>query len=305
MLVKNKDASSITLRNQNKTLYANYIIQQTKFQGGCLGRVTLESGRTGDYSIIIKLKDGEQSTTLLEQQTDISANLCPILSPPDPYLNDAIYLSLTTNQAVYKVAALGAWIPVTSTEYSDLQTRITNTTITGATTSLLTAAVFNNFNNTGPVFTGNFKSANQPAIPANNYIFAAAFQWRDSTSKSDIQLYANQNSAAPTTGYSKVGGYFPSTGATGVQYYVRKGVAATNGATEGLLAIYTGATATNGQESGYWIGYLNSNGTGLRFLQTNTEPTSSTTMTGSLSPPDNYYVGIQALTTTSVQWVTQ
>ncbi len=305
MLVKNKDASSITLRNQNKTLYANYIIQQTKFQGGCLGRVTLESGRTGDYSIIIKLKDGEQSTTLLEQQTDISANLCPILSPPDPYLNDAIYLSLTTNQAVYKVAALGAWIPVTSTEYSDLQTRITNTTITGATTSLLTAAVFNNFNNTGPVFTGNFKSANQPAIPANNYIFAAAFQWRDSTSKSDIQLYANQNSAAPTTGYSKVGGYFPSTGATGVQYYVRKGVSSTNGATEGLLAIYTGATATNGQESGYWIGYLNSNGTGLRYLQTNTEPTSSTTMTGSLSPPDNYYVGIQALTTTSVQWVTQ
>jgi hypothetical protein len=304
MLVKNKDASSITLRKQNNTIYRNFVAQQAKYDGGCGNRMNLETGRTGDYSILIKLKQGERETTLLEKQIDISANLCAVLSAPDPYLSDQIYLALTTNQAAYKAAALGAWVPVSSTEYTAVQTSVTNTTITGATTSLLTAAVFVNFNDAGPIFAGNFKSANQPAIPANNYIFAAAFNWRDSTSKSDIQLYANRNSAAPTTGYSKVGGYFPSTGATGVQYYVRKGVAATNGATEGLLAIYTGTTATNGQPSGYWIGYLNSNGSGLRFLQTNTEPTSSTTLTGSLSPPDNFYLGIQALTTSSVQWVT-
>jgi hypothetical protein len=307
MLVKNKDASSIILRNQNKTLYANYIIQQTKFQGGCLGRITLESGRTGDYSIVIKLKEGEQLTTLLEQQTDVSANLCPVLSTPslpDPYLSDQIYLSLTTNQAVYRAAALGAWIPVTSTEYSAIQTSVTNTTLVGATTTLLNNAISQSLSASASMFISNFKDTTQPAIPANSYIFAAAFQWRDSTSKSDIQLYANTNSAAPTTGYSKVGGYFPSTGATGVQYYIRKGVAATNGATEGILGLYTGATSTNGRPSGYWIGWRNVNGLGIRYLLTETEPTSSTTLTSSISPPSNYYIGIQALTTTSVQWVT-
>lgn len=35
MLVKNKDASSLTLRNQNRTLYANYIVQQSRLDGGC------------------------------------------------------------------------------------------------------------------------------------------------------------------------------------------------------------------------------------------------------------------------------
>ena len=201
---------------------------------------------------------------------------------------------------------MDAWIPVTSTEYSAIQTSVTNTTIVGATKTLLDGATSQSLSASSGIFVSNFKDATQPAIPANSYIFAAAFHWRDSTSKSDIQLYANQNSSAPTSGYSKVGGYFPSTGAVGVQYYIRKGVSATNGATEGILGIYTGTTSTNGRPSGYWIGWKNTNGLGIRFLTTGTEPTSSTTLTGSIGPPSNfYYVGIQALTTTSIQWVTQ
>lgn len=211
---------------------------------------------------------------------------------------------MTTNQTAYRNAAFGVWIPITSTEYAALKTNLTTTTTIGVTNTMLTNATFGNFNNLSPAFVANVKSSNQVAIPANTYIVAAAFNWRGSSSKSDIQLYADTNSSSPTSGYEKVGGYFPSTSGTGIQYYVRKGVSAVHSTNEGLLGIYTGVSAIDGQPSGYWIGYLNTGGDGIRFEITGTEPTSSTTLTGSLVPPDNYYIGLQGITTTSVQWVT-
>jgi hypothetical protein len=50
-----KDASYITLRNQNRMLYANYIIQRNNMEDGCQIRVALQNGGVADSDIVPKL----------------------------------------------------------------------------------------------------------------------------------------------------------------------------------------------------------------------------------------------------------
>jgi hypothetical protein len=80
MLVKQLDASTVTVRNQNRMVYANYILQKTRVTGGCQTSLELETGNTGDASILVKLKQGELETTTSEKTTLESVGACPV--PP-------------------------------------------------------------------------------------------------------------------------------------------------------------------------------------------------------------------------------
>lgn len=79
-----KDASYVTLRNQNRMLYANYRIQQNNTQQGCQGVMRLENGGVADADIIPKLLEGARETTAAEIQIDISSASCRIASTPAP-----------------------------------------------------------------------------------------------------------------------------------------------------------------------------------------------------------------------------
>lgn len=76
-----KDASYVTLRNQNRMLYANYRIQQNNVQQGCQGVMRLQDGGVADADIIPKLLEGARETTVAEIQLDISSASCPVAAP--------------------------------------------------------------------------------------------------------------------------------------------------------------------------------------------------------------------------------
>jgi hypothetical protein len=83
-----KDASFVTLRNQNRMLYANYIIQQNNVDGGCQIRVALENGGVADASIIPKLLEGARETTVEERDRILESESCPV--PPQPTVDIGI-----------------------------------------------------------------------------------------------------------------------------------------------------------------------------------------------------------------------
>lgn len=305
MLLKNKDASSITIRNQNRMLYANYIIQQKRVDGGCQLRVKLETGNTGDFSIIPKLLQGASETTALEAQTDISANSCPITNIPDPYLTDQIYLTLTTNQAAYKAAAFGSWLAITSTEYTALQTSITGTSLAGTDASTFSGIssssfTFNNFAAT------NIDTTFTPKITANTYIYAFAIKINKNpvtTVLNNIRVYAN-NSKSVYSGYVMIGSSPLPIPVLGANYYVYKGQSAVNASTDSLLAVTAPGDGTLNAQAMHigWASGLDSS-ISVRYIDSATLPLSSST-TLSTSPGLGRAFGIQALTTPTKQWVT-
>jgi hypothetical protein len=79
-----KDASYVTLRNQNRMLYANYIIQQNNLEGGCQIRVALENGGVADASIVPKLLEGARETTVEERDRILESQACPELEVDVP-----------------------------------------------------------------------------------------------------------------------------------------------------------------------------------------------------------------------------
>lgn len=307
MLVKNKDASSITLRNQNRMLYANYIVQQKRVEGGCQLRVQLENGGTADFSIIPKLLQGAQETTVLEAQTDISANLCPTLSIPipDPYLSDAIYISLTpANQILYKAASSGTWLAISSTEYTALQTNVSGTSLVGTDSSTFSSI-------TGGSFTQqNFAAANNdtsftPKIAANTYLFAFAIRIKSTvtTTLDNIRVYAN-NSTSVYSGFLMVGSSPIPAPVAGTNYYVYKGQASVNAATDGLLAVTAPGNATLTLAQSAHIAYKTGVDTSISFRYNNgvTLPLSSSTSLSSVAG-STWGLGIQGLTTPTKQWL--
>jgi hypothetical protein len=78
-----KDASYVTLRNQNRMLYANYIIQQNNVDGGCQIRVALENGGVADGSIVPKLLEGARETTVEERDRIRVSQRCPVVEEDD------------------------------------------------------------------------------------------------------------------------------------------------------------------------------------------------------------------------------
>jgi hypothetical protein len=86
-----KDASYVTLRNQNRMLYANYRIQQNNVQEGCQGFMRLENGGPADADIIPRLLEGARETTAAEIQEVLNSESCPVAAPvPAPIVSTGI-----------------------------------------------------------------------------------------------------------------------------------------------------------------------------------------------------------------------
>ena len=77
-----KDASYVTLRNQNRMIYANFRIQQNNVQQGCQIRVALENGGVADADIVPKLLEGARETTAAEVVAFLASGACPVASIP-------------------------------------------------------------------------------------------------------------------------------------------------------------------------------------------------------------------------------
>lgn len=201
---------------------------------------------------------------------------------------DKIAESLTTSLSAYEAAADGAWIKITSSEYTDLQTNVRSTTLAGATASTVTSiGTATNFT-TGAVFFTNVVSAATPAIPANSYVYAVSFYYNGVNA--GVSVYAN-DSTSSYTNFTKIGATLPTTTA-GYNYYVRKGVSVTNAASDGNLAMWHNDNVNHGVKT-------NVGASGLRYLFTSS-PSSSSSLSSSYG--NSAAFSIQALTTTSKQW---
>lgn len=306
MLTKNLASSDLIKQKQAKAIYLNYISQQQATNQGCAQRVQLQGGSGADNSASqqLVLAEGAIFTTVEQQQNQLSYASCPVNTTPAaiPIPPDQIALSLTTSLAAYNSATSGSWIRITSTEYNNLTTNISSTTIIGAKSNVLATATVYSTQPSFPVIASPLQSANQSAIPANSYLYAIAFRWTDSTGTSGMQVYANTNSAL-NTGYTKVGSSLPATGTAGIQYYVRKGASTPNSATAGRLALFTGHPTVNGQPSGYWLAQIYSGTEGYSYLAISNgiDPNASTDVN---TVQNIGAVLIQGLASTAIQWAT-
>jgi hypothetical protein len=202
---------------------------------------------------------------------------------------DKIAASLTTSLAAYNAAATGAWVKITSTEYTNLQTNVTGTSVAGLTTTNLNSIASTNFTSSSLSFC-NRTSAGAPSIVANQYVYAFAIY--TGSSLSDIRVYAN-NSTSTYSGFNQLGGTLPATTTSSRNYYVLKGVSTVSAATDGLLAASTSNVLP--------VGFSQSaGGFGVRY--TSTVPLlSGTTLTSSFLNGTSAFA-IQCLTTGSIQW---
>ena len=82
-----KDASYVTLRNQNRMLYANYSIQQYNVRQGCQVRAELQNGGVADADMIPKLLEGAIATTVTERDAEIASGTCVVTIPPVIVIN--------------------------------------------------------------------------------------------------------------------------------------------------------------------------------------------------------------------------
>lgn len=302
-----KDASYVTLRNQNRMVYANYRIQQNNVEQGCQGVMRLENGGVADADIITKLLQGARETTAAEIQIDISSAACRVVAPApapvDPYLSDKIYLSLTTNAENYRNAAVGSWIPVTGTEYTTIQTNVANTLVAGLVSNLLTSIIsfgftFNDF------AAATTSSTNTLKIAANNYIYAFAINIAKTvtTPLNAFTVYAN-TSTVSNSGFVQVGNSVLPSLSKGVNYFVLKAQSSTNGATDGLLGITAPGNADPNLSQSFHLSQTSGlTGTGFIYRDFATLPINAST-TLSSSAGTGWTIGIQALTSSSIQWV--
>ncbi len=90
------DASDIIRRRRDRLLYANYLAQQNRVNGGCANSVHLQNnGGAMDASLIPILKTGELATTPQEYEQVLQSSVCPVVeqvTPPPVVLDDYIYM---------------------------------------------------------------------------------------------------------------------------------------------------------------------------------------------------------------------
>jgi hypothetical protein len=227
----------------------------------------------------------------IRYEPDVNAGGGPIISSWIDFSNDKIYLSLgPSSQQAYGAASFGSYIKITEAEYTALQTNVTSITVTGVTNAIYTSiGSASNFGEGRTGFT-NIVAGGTPAIPANTYVFAFKFYFNGTNSS--IRFYSN-NSISSYTNFTQIGGILPRT-TVGNNYYVLKGVSAVRAATNGNLAAWCDSIA------GFGVKPFVANG--VRFLA-NTDPlTPSTSLSTSLA--NGIAFAMQALTTTTIQWVT-
>jgi len=245
-----KDASYVTLRNQNRMLYANYVIQQNNTQEGCQKTMGLQNGLPADADILPKLIEGARETTVAERDAAIASEDCPVVSIPvvvvDPYLTDKIYASLTTSASDYQAAATGSWVKITSTEYSALKTTVLNTTTVGADNTLM-AGLTQGIVTTTSIFANRYNGTSRVAIPTSSYFFAVSFV-TNRDNQTGIRIFVNANSTS-NTGYNQQGDSLPATtvpSGSAQQYYVLKGQStATSASNTTSLAAYSPSTGAS------------------------------------------------------------
>jgi hypothetical protein len=180
---------------------------------------------------------------------------------------------------------------------------VTSTQLAGTTPTFLNSATNISWTSSPIFVTNNFNATNQPAIPANSYVYAIAIQYWGLASNSNITVYTNTNTSL-YTGFNQLGGTLPATYSTGlaqsyINYYVLKSPSTTNGPSNGLLAVYTGNPTVGGQPSGTYLPYYQATtNTGVHY-KNGSVATPSDTLLGASNVIN---VGIQALTTTVLQW---
>lgn len=239
-------------------------------------------------------------------QEDIIRNYDATKSRYEP---DAIINSLSTSLSAYNAASTNDWVKITSTEYTNLQTNIASTVKVGISDSYLTDATGSGLTVTDQsAIISNTESTNTSAIPANNYLYAFAVKYGNNppTPATDMRVFTNTNSTS-YTGFNQVGSILPSptTGGSGfsINYYIRKGVTATNGSTSGLLSIFTGQTSSSAVHLAFYQNFGVNNA--MKYLlftpgATGGFPNSSSTLSGSLGGYGAF--AIQGLATPTKQW---
>jgi hypothetical protein len=256
--------------------------------------------------IVFGLTNGISYTFTVVATNNLGDSVPSFPSPACTAGVDAIIRSLTTSLRNYQSASTDDWVKITSTEYTTLQTNISETTKVGGSDAVLSASVSGGLANHNSALISNSVTTQSPAIPANNYLYAFAVRWGTSEGGVGMRVYTNTNSAG-TNGFTQVGGVIPTITTSGLSYYVRKGVSTTNGATAGTLACFTGTkmdySNPNFTGSAGYIGFT----TGITpkpimryLLGDSSVPANSSTLSGSLS---NYgaFV-IQGLTSNTKQW---
>ncbi len=78
-IYKEMDASELTKQRKNRVLYASYIAQQKKLEGGCGIRILIGPGNGNSASSVISIHEGAIYTTVNEQTTILRVNTCPII----------------------------------------------------------------------------------------------------------------------------------------------------------------------------------------------------------------------------------
>jgi hypothetical protein len=79
-----KDASFVTVRNQNRMIYANAVLQQKNQTDGCKVTVGLQNGEVAPGGLHPRLLEGARETTAAERDAILASGSCPVLPTAEP-----------------------------------------------------------------------------------------------------------------------------------------------------------------------------------------------------------------------------
>ena len=125
-LVTNKSESERIQKVKDRTLYANYLANQTKFQGGCdplLSPIQSGSGASNQASLVTDIRLGARYTTVEQRDAIVVANTCPSTVVP------IVYTLIITDAVLYLDASNPLSYSGTGTRWTDLTTEANNGTL--------------------------------------------------------------------------------------------------------------------------------------------------------------------------------
>lgn len=236
-----KDASYVTLRNQNRMIYANYRIQQNNTQEGCQGTMRLQDGGVADGDIIPKLLEGARETTAEEIQEVLDSESCPVASSapapaPAPAVITNIDVLVIGDGSVGNIAT-GLQSARTAAGYTQTLT-ITSVSINNYAASGLDAydVVFINNNSSYATYSASLGGNLQTFVDNGGHLIMSHFDWGNLTAISNFS-YTNYSTYA-------FGGTFPvSVNATNLVYTVTNPI--TTGVANTLGSVFTSMNAVS------------------------------------------------------------
>lgn len=179
-----KDASYVTLRNQNRMLYANYRIQQNNTQQGCQGTMRLENGGVADADIVPKLLEGARETTTEEITTILASEECPVVASsapaPAPVITNINVLIIGDNNTATVSSALES--ARSALGYSQTLTITTQVVNNFAGSGLSAYDVILFYNNGGyATYDAAFGGNLQTFVDNGGHLIMGAFSWGNVT----------------------------------------------------------------------------------------------------------------------------